>query len=412
LEIATKAYDAATVRLSDILKADPRNSEAIFELASIAERKAQLPEAQRQIEKARDLAPPKDLRYGLALVEFHLRHGQAGPAFEAAKVAYSKAPEDLPTLMSYSRAALTNGDAASAKSALNAATRFAEYDSARQVEIAALQMGANNAAGAAYSLDKALANDPAFLPAQILMTEVELRQGDPAKAEKRAKAIAADNPKRAVGYSLQGDVAMARNQPAQAIELYRRAHQAEPTSNTLLRLFGALGPQDGGKSAIALAETWLKSRPQDQAVRKALADSYARSGNFAAARQTYEAALKVNPDDAEVLNNLANAQLLLKDPAAVKTAELALSKAPGNAQVIDTLGWALFQFGQPDRALQLLRDARLRQPANPEIRYHLAVVLAKSGRKNEAKEELEVALKGGNGFEGAAEAAKLMQTLR
>ena len=104
--------------------------------------------------------------------------------------------------------------------------------------------------------------------------------------------------------------------------------------------------------------------------------------------------------------------LRLKDPGAVKVAEQAVAKSPNSANAIDTLGWAVFQAGQTDRALQLLRDARLREPGNPEIRYHLAVVLAQTGRKTEAREELEAALKGGPAFEGGPEAQILLRTLR
>ena len=72
----------------------------------------------------------------------------------------------------------------------------------------------------------------------------------------------------------------------------------------------------------------------------------------------------------------------------------------------------MLQAGQTDRALQLLRDARLREPGNPEIRYHLAVVLAQTGRKTEAREELEAALKGNPVFESASDAQVLLKTLK
>ena len=91
---------------------------------------------------------------------------------------------------------------------------------------------------------------------------------------------------------------------------------------------------------------------------------------------------------------------------------LAQVKNPGCAVCIDTLGWALFQNGQIERALQVLRDARLRAPGDPEIHFHLASVLAKSGRSNEAREELEAALKSGRPFEGVKEAEGLLRALR
>ncbi len=413
LDIATHSYDAAVARLTDLLKADPKYSEAMHEMAIIANRRGQQPDAQRWLEKARDAAPSNDNLWDLALVDFHLANGRTGQAFDAAKSATSKRPDDLNTLMAYSRAAIASGDLVAAKSALTSATRFAEYDPPRQVEIARLQIAANNLAGAAYSIEKALSSAPDYLPGQAFMAEVELRQGETAKAETRAREVAAQNPRLAIGHSLLGDVAMAKNQLSAAIDAYRRAFEAEPGTTSALRLFHALSHQDGGKPALQFAEQWLKKNGRDLAVQKAMADVYARAGDYSAAKTAYRAALSLQPGDAEVLNNLANVQIRLKDPGSVKTAETALANAPGNALVIDTLGWALFNNGQIDKALQSLRDARLRQPANPEIRYHLAAVLAQSGRNNEAIEEVSAALATGVGkFDSMPAAEALLQKLR
>jgi putative PEP-CTERM system TPR-repeat lipoprotein len=412
LEIANKSFDTATTLLNTLLSQHPSHAETMYELAVIAERRGQPSDAQRWLEKARDASVARDVRWDLALVDFHLRNGNTSAALDAAKLASGKAPENLRVLMAYSRAQLASGDTVAARSSLTGATRFAEYNAPLQVEIATLQMAANNVAGAAYSLDKALANQPNFLPAHAMMVDVEIRQGELAKAEKRAKDILAQHPRLAIGHTLLGDLAMARNQGAAAIDSYRRAHQVEKSSRTLLRLFYALSNQEGDKAALPLAEQWLKQNPRDLSVVKALGDAHARAGNLQAAKTAYESGRTIKSDDAELLNNLANVQILLKDPSAVKTAEAALAIAPGNALLTDTLGWALFQNGQSERALQLLRDARLRQPDNPEIRYHLAVVLAKAGRTTEARSELETALKASRGgFESAAQAQALLKSL-
>jgi len=412
LETATRAYDAATKRLTDLLKDDPKFSEAMYELAIIADRKGQQTDTQRWLEKARDSAPSNENRWDLALVDFHLRYGRPGPAFEAAKIASSKRPDDVRTSLAYGRAAIASGDTVAAKSVLTSATRFAEYDAPVQVEIAGLQLAASNLGGAAYSLDKALSSRPDFLPAQALMAEVELRQGEPAKAEKRARDVISQNPKLAIGHTILGEIAMSRNQLSAAIEAYRRAHDIESSTGSLLRLFRAMSAQDTGKSALQLAEQWLKAHPKDLTVHKALADGHARAGNFPSAKVAYEVALKLKPDDPELLNNLANVQLRLKDPNAVKTAEAALAHASGNPLVVDTLGWVLFQNGQTDRALQLLRDARLRQPDNAEIRYHLGAVLAHVGRSSESREELTASLKSEAQQEWVADAKRILATLK
>jgi putative PEP-CTERM system TPR-repeat lipoprotein len=411
LDIATGAYEAAAKRLAAILALDAKNAEAMFELFALAERQGRLPDAQRWLEKANDVADRKETQYGIALSGFHLRHGSPGPALAAIKAVSGKAPEDVPTLLAYAKAQLANGNIPSAKATLSNATKFAESSPALQVEIALLQLSAQNVAGATLSLGKAFSSEPDFLPAQALMTDVELRLGEPNKAEKRARAIIAKHPKRAIGYSLLGDVAVAQGKPAAAMSAYQQAHQLEPGSDTLLRLFRLTNNKDGAKGATPLALAWLKAHPGDAQVQSALADAYARSGDFAAARGAYQRLLSINPNDGAALNNLSNVLMALNDPGALPMAERAVAQSPTSANAIDTLGWALHRAGQADRALQLLRDARLRAPDNPELRYHLAVVLAKSGRKNEAREELEAALKHGPVFEAFADAATLLKSL-
>jgi Flp pilus assembly protein TadD len=78
---------------------------------------------------------------------------------------------------------------------------------------------------------------------------------------------------------------------------------------------------------------------------------------------------------------------------------------------VGTAGWAAFSVGQTDRALQLLRDARLRDPNNPDTRYFLGAVLAQQGRKPEAREELRAALAMSRDFVHAADTERLLATL-
>lgn len=412
LDIAMRSLDSAAKRLTEILRADESNIDALLEMASLSELQKRDDEVQRWLNKAVDRADQRETRPNIALVAWNLSKGQPSQALEAAKKLLSKAPEDVQTQLIYANAQLAAKDLPGARTTLNNAARRAAYDAPSLVDVAGLQLQAKDLGGAYYSLDKALSSAPDFLPAHVLMTSVELQQGDAAKAERRARQIIQAQPRRALGYSLLADVLQARGQTSAAIEAQRRAYELEPSSATLLRLFHRLAPMDGGKGAIDMAERWLKSKPDDAPVQKALGDTYARHGNFASARRVYETVLKQHPNDAEVLNNLANVLLRTKDPAALRYAELALAQAPRSALVIDTVGWVAYFAGDRDRALQLLRDARLREPNNPEIRYHLGVVLAQAGRKSEAVQELEAATKPGATYEGLQEARNLLSTLK
>jgi putative PEP-CTERM system TPR-repeat lipoprotein len=411
LDGEAKAYDKATARLNAVLSRDEKNVDALMELSRIAERRAQLSEAQRWLEKADDDSAPGNLQAGLALVEFQLRNGNAAAALEASKRLTARAPEAMPVMLVVAQVRLANGDAAAARTVLTRAATLAGTSPTPLLRIAMLQLRAGDLPGAAYSLGKALSEQPDFLPAQALMAEVEMRQGELAQAEQRVRQIVASHPKAGVGYGLQGDLAAMRGQAPVAAEAYRRAHQIEQSSASLLRLHRALSVSDAA-AAQRLADQWLKSHPQDVAVRRAVADGHARAGKLEAAKAGYEAMLKVVPDDAEALNNLANVMLLAGDPAALKVAEQAMALQPTVPHIIGTAGWAAFKAGQTDRSLQLLRDARLRDPSNPNTRYFLAAVLASAGRKTEAREELESALRGGATFVSAKDAEQLLSALR
>ncbi len=116
-------------------------------------------------------------------------------------------------------------------------------------------------------------------------------------------------------------------------------------------------------------------------------------------------------EDGYALTNLAIVLVALRDRGALAPAERAHALAPQDAAVQDTLGWVLVQQGQLERGLRHLREARLREPGNPEIRYHLAAALARAGRPGEARAELEQALKSDRPFDGAADARRLLGEL-
>ncbi|WP_177200683.1 XrtA/PEP-CTERM system TPR-repeat protein PrsT [Roseateles sp. YR242] len=413
LDIIERQFDAAQARLDTLLRVDERQVDALYEMALLSEARGQPAEVQRWLSKAVDASTPRQTRADQALVAWLLRQDQPGAALEAARRLLGKVPDDLQAMITYARVQLANRDTAGAKATLNSAARRSGFDPQPLVDIAALQLAAKDPTGAAYSLDKALSSAPQHVPALALSATVALQQGNPVQAEKQARQVISLQPTRAVGHLLLADVFQARHQPAQALEALRKAHEVEPTSGSLLALMRALSHQDGGgKAAAELAERWLQARPGDVAAWKALGDTQARAGSFTSARKSYDAALRLRPNDAETLNNQANVLLKLGEAtAALPLADKALALEPRNALVIDTAGWAHHLAGNGERALQLLRDARLREPGNPEIRYHLAAALAQAGRKTEAREELDAALKN-RAFGSVKEAQALGQTLR
>ncbi|MDR7267608.1 putative PEP-CTERM system TPR-repeat lipoprotein [Pelomonas saccharophila] len=411
IDTVTGNFDAANKRLREALKSDERNTHVLFELALLHERWGKDDEALKWLESAAEASGARETRANFALVAWHLRKGQPARAVVAAKALLAKLPEDVEALQAYAGAQAANGDAAGAKSTLTNAARRAAFDAPRLLEVARQQVSIKDYSGAAYSLDKALSGNPDFMPAMAMLSSIDLAQGDAAKAEQRARQVIQSAPKAAIGYNLLAEVATYRGQATTAIDALRKAHDVEKSQASMTRLMRAVGKQSGPKAAIELGETWLKRNPSDLAVRSAIAEQNIRAHDYAAARKQYESILKQRPNHAETLNNLANVLMETKDPGAVDMAERAYKVDVRNPKLMDTAGWANHLAGKGERALQLLREARLRAPDEPEIRYHLAAVLAKAGRKGEAKEELNAALRPNVSFASLEDARKLLVTL-
>jgi putative PEP-CTERM system TPR-repeat lipoprotein len=411
IDAVTGNFEAANKRLKAALKDDERNTALLFELALLHELWGKDDEALKWLESSAAASGPRETRANFALVAWHLRKGQPARAVEAAKVLLSKLPDDVEALQAYAAAQLANGDPAGARTTLTNAARRAAFDTPRLVEVARQQVFAQDLKGATYTLEKALNGSPTDTAAIAMMSSVELAQGNVAQAEQRARQVVDANPKSALGYDLLAEVALRRGQNAAALDALRKANDIEKSPRALVRLMRAQAAQGGQKAAVDAAEAWLRKNPADIVVRGALAELLVRSRDFAGARKQYETALKTNPSDTGTLNNLANVLIELKDPGAVDIAERALKVDPRNPVLLDTAGWANHRAGKADRALQLMRDARLRAPDNPDIRYHLAAVLAQAGRKAEAREELKAVLRNDATFGTATEARQLLSTL-
>ena len=92
-----------------------------------------------------------------------------------------------------------------------------------------------------------------------------------------------------------------------------------------------------------------------------------------------ESLLTLIPDDPALLNNLAGLYHLTGDKRARAYAEKAYKLAPRHPIMLDTFGWILVATDDAERGLTLLRQAFTRAADNPEVLYHLAVALQRTG---------------------------------
>lgn len=391
LDIGERQFDKARAQLDRMLAVRSDDIDALYEYGMLEQRAGRLAEAVRYLRKASEVRS-QDARAALALIDVQLRLQQADEALETAKALVSRLHDNLSAQVALARVYLAKGDAGSARGMLTRAARLANYDVAALLPIARLQLAAADPDGAAYSVTKALQGRPDDVAAMAFAVEVEMRRGDTARADAVLKELVAKYPGRVETAQASAALAMSRGHHAQAVEGYRKAFSLEENSANALALAAAYLVAGEAAKAASFLEGWSGKRPDDLLARKALAEAQFRAGQLAAARRSYARAVADDPDDAVLLNNYANLLLQLGDAGALDAARKAQKLAPGNALFGDTLGWILVQQGEFEAGLPYLREARLRNPENGEIRFHLAHALAKTGRKAEAREELRAAL--------------------
>lgn len=406
-------YASANQRLRSLLREEGDKARIEFELALLHEVWGKEAEARRWLESAAESAAPADTKPGLAVIAWTLRKAEPKTALAMARKLLARSPNDPVVLQAAADAYAANDDLSNARSALAAAARNAGANVDTLNAIAQRQVQLQDAAGARASSEAVLTAQPDNLQAQAALASLDLAQGATATSERRARRLIETHPKSAMGHNLLADVHLAKNQLNLAIESLKEAHRLANDGASLGRLARAMAsqPAEMGK-AITLVRQWNQRNPRNLDSRKLLVELLVRGNQLEAAGKELRAALQMSPNDVELLNNLANVQMELKDPAALQTAERALTLSPNSPIVIDTAGWANHLAGRPERALQLLRDARLRAPGSPDIRYHLGMALAAAGRVQEARQELNEALRMAPDFRHASAARRQLDTLK
>lgn len=235
--------------------------------------------------------------------------------------------------------------------------------------------------------EKSLRKVPA---AQLLMGEIAHLRGQHEQSIAFLRPFMRDNPGHVQGAMVMAQAHLALGETQQAWSILQRPASRAVASPQLLALASRLSRELGKPDPYA-ARIAKNARPTDLGVRLEEADRAAKRGDWAAAGKIYSDLRKNGMEtNALVLNNSAMAALETGNLAeALQLARRAVALTPNDAQVVDTLGWALIKSGENNReALALLRKARNAAPGNLEFRWHYAAALNANGRKAAARKEI------------------------
>ncbi|MBW8813837.1 MAG: tetratricopeptide repeat protein [Caulobacterales bacterium] len=338
-----KRFDEAETDFKAITASETPSEIAVAAYGAFLERRGRKPEA-------------------LALYDAALKRNPANLAIKAARAraAAGKSPPPAPSIKEGAAFALL--------------APAASMISAKQDQI-----------GLAY-LRMALRLDPQRNDAWLMVGDILQQQGDVEGARaayEKPKANSAEFPaaqaKLAWSYQAAGD-------KEQALKLARAA-AATGDYEGRLTLSDLLRSDERYPEAIELLNGLIAdAKAPDWQLYYARGQAHERSGDWAKAEADLQAALKLKPEEAELLNYLGYAWIDRGEhlTEALDMVKRAVAAEPRSGAITDSLGWAYYRLGDYKKAAETLEQAVELEAGDPEINNHLGDAYWMVGRKDEA----------------------------
>ncbi|MCP5151583.1 MAG: PEP-CTERM system TPR-repeat protein PrsT [Chromatiales bacterium] len=410
LEAAEGRLDDSERMLRAVLEVTPGQVDALGALGELLATRGRALEAIEVLERLR-ANDPGSVPDMLRLVGLYLRSGQPARAMEVAEGLESAAPRDVSVSLALGRVAAQLGQTGRARAEYRRAGLLAGTYPPRLLTVARYQRELGDLAGARISLERILEATPTHLEATVQLARLDLLDRDFETALERAERLRQSHPRSAFGELIRGDALLGSGQPEGALQAFRAAQELSDQGEIAVRIQATMDALGQVEASLAELEGWVERNPDVLDARRALATAMAAHGRLADARRHFELLLERQPDEPSVLNNLAWVLHRMGDPGAEAFARRAHAGRPSDPDVLDTLGWILVESGDAARGLALLREAQARDASSLGTQYHVAVALARLGRVDEARRELEAIVANGMDFDGLADVKRLLAEL-
>ncbi len=405
--------DAARAYYQAVLAKQSDHLGAMLAMASLAQQAGDATAAESWLERARK-ARPDALQPVLSLVEQHLRRGDVLKATNLLAGLTSAQAGQAAALRLKGMAQLQSGDFSSAVRTLTQLVEAQPEAVEAWFQLARAQAAAGDMAASRSSFGRAAALDGAnSIPlVWIGLAELELRAQDYPAALAVSKDMQARFPGNAMAFELEAAAHRARGAPDKALLAMEQAVRAEGTTKRINLFAHSLVAAGQTDRAVLVLRDWLAAQPEDATSWSTLGMLLQQAGRDAEAIAAYEKALEVTSDNPLVLNNVAWLYHQKGDPRALEHAKRGYEIAPERAEIVDTYGWILLQQGQKQAGLQILQQALVAAPRNPEIALHVAEALALNGRNPEARQLLQRVMREHAGTQWAGQAEGLTAKLQ
>ena len=241
---------------------------------------------------------------------------------------------------------------------------------------------------------KLLTTDAVMISDYTQLSELQRAQKEYDQGLNTLKAAIEKFPDNSYLYMRLGSEYATLRQYDEAAPVLKRGLEINPNDPRGLRDYSlVLGKLGDTKGAVEYARRLKDLLPLQSSESLFYATRLEADGQNDEAEEVYREVLKADRENVIALNNLAN--LLAKKNKFVEAeryARHANRVIKDNPQLLDTLGWILYQKGKYKQAAELLGKAADRAPDMAIISYHNGMAQFEAGNRSAAKAALQRAL--------------------
>lgn len=342
-------YSKASINFNKIISLDPNNAAAYFELASLNFRQKKILEAEIFIKKAISLKP-NEVWFLKLQAEIYKRNGNMDALVETLHQLISLEPENDLLYFDRANAYFIAGKTEDAKKAYEEMEK--KFGPTNEIKIAKQRLAVGNGTPSEEAINKMVSENPSDIKNYLYLSTVLLSKNKIDEALvllEKAKKIAPENFE--IDLALADAYKLQRKHEMAIVPLRSAfAHPDMPVSEKI-KIVSSMLPRFANqlvtKDATELAQIAVKIHPNNPQLLTLLGDVYYQQGNLSAAKEQYQAALKLSDQLYLAWEKLLGIQTLMGQYAeAIKTGEEALSIYPNQAILYYYRAFALHRNGQ------------------------------------------------------------------
>jgi cellulose synthase operon protein C len=387
--------------LQDALKNDSGNATAHYQLGIAFDMQHNDARAESEWREAVRLRPDlTDAQRALAALE--ISRGDLDALTQTAQQIITSAPNAPDGYMMRALAEMDRQKYSDSEQDLTKAMGLAPGSPAPYVQMGNLHQRQKQYPEAVKFYQQALEKDAASTDALQGIMNVYLIQKQPDQAVAAARAQIAKSPNTSGFYDLLGTALFDNKKDLSAAEaaFHKAIELDKNNSDALLKLGEVQAAQGSVSQALALYQQSIKDHPREIAFYILAGEMYESQNDWTNAKGMYQKALEIQPDNPLASNNLAYVMLQQGGnvDVALAMAQTARRGMPDSSNAADTLGWAYFQKGVYQSAIDMFQES-LRLNAkkggadDPTVHYHLGLAYERANQPAQARQQLERALK-------------------